>query len=78
MLPNNIARTLAIIREMAEGKILTLRYGCCVGMGEDMRVGFLLTHEDGEVTVPCSLGLDELDRLLERNGIGLPIPDLEG
>ena len=64
-------RTIFIIREMAEGKTLKLSDGFTVGMGEDMSIGYLISHEDGSTTIGglSTLSLCELNTLLNYHDV---------
>lgn len=71
----DLPRTLAIVRELAQGKHLVLPCGK-LGMGEDLSIGFLLDDGHGHQTIAglSTMDLRELDQLLTRHGIGFPIP----
>lgn len=72
----NLARTLSIVRELALGRRLTLPIGI-IAMGEDLTIGFLMTNVDtGEERVGGlqDLTLKELNGLLEKYSIGIPVP----
>ncbi|MCP4539459.1 MAG: hypothetical protein GY832_20165 [Chloroflexi bacterium] len=77
MLNLDVARTLAIVREMAHGKILTLSDGHRIGMGEDMTIGYMAKYPDGKEFISglATMDLAQLNDLLEKEGIGMPIPD---
>jgi hypothetical protein len=70
-----IARTLAIVQQMAQGKQLTLPdYPYPIGMTEDMTVGFIF---NGGISQLSEMTLRELNSLLNKHGIGMPIPEVK-
>jgi len=71
----NIARTLAILRQMAQGKRLKLPDGHEIAMAEDMTIGFVVEIRGQEgVSQMSEMTLRELDQLLTANHISFPIP----
>ena len=70
-----LRRTLAIIRQMADGMHLTLPNGQRIGMGEDLSIGFMF-EMNGEWRVGglSTLDLKGLNEVLNENGIHFPVP----
>lgn len=70
-------RTMAVLTDLFAGQQVTLADGHRIGMGIDLTVGFILTHADGSETVGGleDLSLKQLNQLLERAGIGFPLPN---
>ena len=66
-----IARTLSIVGELASGKRLVLPDSRVIAMREDMTIGFILFHSDGNETIGgwTTLDLRQLNDLLEECGI---------
>lgn len=64
------ARTLAVVKELAMGKRLTLSNGVVIAMGEDMTIGYLVTI-DGEDHIfgLSEMTLAQLNRILEQEGV---------
>lgn len=73
------ARTLAIVRQLAQGKHLTLPSGQVIGMGKDMSIGFVMIDSDSieHIGGLLTLDLSELDQLLTEAQIGMPIPTMD-
>lgn len=73
---DEIYRTLSVLKQMADGRILRLPIGM-IGMGEDMTIGFILTHEDGTQTIGglSTLDLKQLNQLLNKYEIGFSFKD---
>jgi hypothetical protein len=72
---HDIARTLSIVRELAQGKRLNLEVGT-VAMGQDMSIGFIHTKEGGDfISGLSTMDLCELNKLLNTHKIGMAIPD---
>jgi hypothetical protein len=71
-------RTLSIVQQLAQGKVLTLPNGWEVAMGEDMSIGFPWKDAEGRVYIGglSTMDLAELNRLLNEYGIGMAIPSL--
>ena len=69
-------RTLSIVRQLAQGRILTLPTGGTIGMGKDMGIGFIMTESDGEERISSwpTMDLRQLNQLLEQHKIGMVIP----
>lgn len=72
MVDTRIARTLAVLAEMARGKTITVQ-GREVGMTPDMTIGSMI---DGGVSRLAEMRLSSFHAMLEREGIGMPIPDI--
>jgi hypothetical protein len=72
-----IARTLSIVQQLAQGKRLRLLNGQRIGMGEDMSIGIILTKADGVEHIGglSTMDLCHLNWLLNENNIGMAIPD---
>jgi len=77
MINDDIARTLSIVRQMTQGKHLTLPNGVKIGMADDMTIGVVGTKDDGEDFVfgMSSMDLKQLNELLTKHNIGCAIPD---
>jgi hypothetical protein len=73
-----IKRTLAIIRQLGEGKSLLLRSGHRVIMGHDLSIGFGIPTASGDwgVSRLSEMNFRELNELLNREEISFPVPDL--
>jgi len=72
-------RTLSIVRDMIDGKVLVLGDGSRIGMADDMTIGYLMRNaETGEEVItagiPASMTLADLNRILDRWKIGFAIP----
>lgn len=72
------ARTLAILKQMAEGKQLTVKIGdnnYKLGMGEDMSVGIIFTSSDGteHISGLSTMSLAEFNSFLTKHNIGIPL-----
>lgn len=66
-------RTLSIVRELAQGKTIVLD-GYTFAMGEDMTIGVVMTGSDGShIGGLSTVDLAQLNRLLNKNGIGMVI-----
>ena len=62
--------TLNIVRQMEQGKVLTLPDGHRIGMTDDMLIGFLIGDgDDAKVSPITEMTLRELNSLLEIEGI---------
>ena len=72
----NRARTLAIVNLLARGKQLKLPGLGTLGMGKDMTIGLVFKKADGAEYVfgPSTMDLAELNEMLDRCEIGMPIP----
>ena len=72
----DLTRTLSIVQQLAQGKRLTLPTNQVIGMGEDMSIGFLIQHADGEERIAglSIMDLAQLNQLLNEYNIGLAIP----
>jgi len=68
-------RTFSILKELRAGKTLKLSIGE-IAMGEDLSIGFIVINSKGEKSIGglSTMDLKELNILLEREGIGLAIP----
>ena len=76
MLSYDFGCTLAIVRELAQGKRLTLSDGLVIGMGEDMSIGFVIVGSDGSEHIAglSTMDLCQLNQLLKRYDVGMVIP----
>lgn len=74
MLIHEHARTLAIVRELAHGKKLSID-GRTIAMGEDMSIGFEITGSDGEIRIGglSTMDLAQLNNLLNQHNIHFPV-----
>lgn len=73
---NQIIRTLSIVRQLSEGKILKTSHGV-IAMGEDMSIGF--AYETGKlqeyaISGLATMDLKTLNRILEEESIGITLP----
>lgn len=73
---DNIYRTISIVKQLADGKILKLPCGE-IGMGEDMSIGFLYTREDGSQVIGglATIDLKQLNDLLIKYEVSIIIKD---
>jgi hypothetical protein len=75
---NSVKRTLSILQQMAEGKILTLPDGYQWGMSEDMVIGPLVPMPENPaelgVSTFCEVNLSVFNAILDRYEIGYIIP----
>ncbi len=69
------ARTLAIVRELASGKRLTIG-DTVIGMDEDMSIGPVIVGSDGEEHVAglATMDLALLNKVLSKHRVGGVIP----
>jgi len=72
---HDIARTLSVVKELADGKRLTLNDGLILAMGEDMSIGYV-AKIDGEEFISglAVLDLANLNKVLTKFKIGPVIP----
>lgn len=72
---HEIARTLSIVQQMAQGKRLHLPNGQKIGMGEDMSIGFVITKANGVAHIGglSTMDICQLNRLLNEHNIGMAI-----
>lgn len=73
------ARTMSIVQQLLQGKLLQLPDGREVGISQDLMIGYVGTNVDtGEKFLAglSEMTLRQLDRLLEEHGIGMAIPDI--
>jgi hypothetical protein len=70
-----MARTLSIVRMLAQGERLKLPIGT-VAMGDDMSIGFVLTKSDGAEILGgmSTMDLKQLNGLLNKYGANMVIP----
>lgn len=75
MIREDIARTISVLRELAEGKELHLPNRQIIAMGEDACVGYVYTDASGETRISGLATLDfaQLNSILEKNKIGYAI-----
>lgn len=73
MIDMQLARTLAVIKQLADGKRLTLPTGTVIMMGEDFSVGCIIPGTD-RISGFTDLTIRDLNRLCEKHEIGMPIP----
>ena len=73
---NHMARTLAIVNLLANGKQLTIPKLGTIAMGKDMTIGLVFKKSDGTEYIfgLSTMDLAELNSLLDRYEIGMPIP----
>ena len=58
--------TLNIVRQMEQGKVLTLSDGHRIGMTDNMLIGFVIGHgDDAKISPITEMTLRELNSLLE-------------
>ena len=64
---HDIARTLSVVKELADGKRLTLNDGLILAMGEDMSIGYV-AKIDGEEFISglAVLDLANLNKVLTK------------
>lgn len=75
MIREDIARTISVLRELAEGKELHLPNGQVIAMGEDASIGFLYTDADGDSRISglATIDFKQLNDLLEKHKLGYAI-----
>lgn len=71
-----IRRTLSILNEFIDGKVLSLPDGYRIGMGEDLSIGYLASSEgkDDWVLGLSTMDLKQLNGILNKYNIGFSIP----
>lgn len=72
----DINRTLAIVKQLSEGKTQKLPNGQKIAMGVDMSIGFVMYSETGDETIGSLSAMDlrQLDQLLTAWDINSPLP----
>lgn len=75
MIREDIARTISVIRELADGKELHLPNNRIIAMGEDACIGYVYEDASGETRISGLATLDfaQLNTLLEKYKIGYAI-----
>lgn len=74
-LKHRVIRTLALLRQMAQGKHLTLQNGERIGMSNTMVIGFVISIKGKDSISPLSeMTLRQLDEICEQESIGPIIP----
>ena len=74
-LSHDVARTLAILRLMAQGQTLTID-GYTFAMSEHMDIGTVMMKNGKPVLMLTpEMSLGAFHRMLTRHDIGMPIPD---
>lgn len=75
-----IARTLAIVTQLANGQRLVID-NYTIAMAEDMTIGVLMHNETtGDETISglTAMDLKQLNNILEKNSVGFAIPGYSG
>ncbi len=69
------ARTIAILKEMANGKIIKIG-DYEIGMADDMSIGAIMTKSNGQQHIGglSTMDLAQFNTLLNKYDIGMPIP----
>ncbi len=77
MINPEIARTLSIVQQLAQGQRLTLPDGQQIGMGQDMSIGFVFAKANGNAHIGglSTMDLCQLNQLLNEHDVGMAIPD---
>lgn len=72
----DINRTLAIVKQLSQGKKLNLPNGYKIGMGVDMSIGFVMIDSTGKEGIGglSTMDLKQLDQLLTAWNINHPLP----
>jgi len=67
--------TISVIKQMYDGKILTLPTGERIGMGEDLSIGFIMKNSKGKEGIAplATLTLKDLHIIMTKHNI-IPIP----
>ena len=67
---------IAIIKELAKGRIWNLPDGYSIGMAEDYTIGFVMTKENGETSIGGlnDLTLKNIVKLAELHGVEAILP----
>lgn len=63
---NKFRRTMTVVKELSEGKKITLD-GVVFGMGEDMSIGAVLNNGKGEEFISglCTIDIKQLNYLIK-------------
>ena len=70
-------RTLSVVKELFEGKILNLPNGYKIAMAEDLAIGIVMLDSKGNYHIGglSVMSLSDLNQLLTKYQIGTVIPD---